>query len=146
MHTRQYPGATTIVKSGDPGDSMFLVSEGLLEVSLPNGSEDHALEVGKLFAGDFFGEMSMLTDEPRSATVTSVTDAVVYEIRRQHIHDLVQNRPEIADSMTDVAAARHLKNENAELALQAEEHSEEHRNLKTLIKEKLHSLFALLRN
>jgi small-conductance mechanosensitive channel/CRP-like cAMP-binding protein len=146
MHTRQYPGGTRIVNVGDPGDSMFLVSEGLLNVSLPNGSQDKALEVGQLLAGDFFGEMSMLTDEPRSATVTSVTEAVVYEIRRQHIHDLVQNRPEIADSMTDVAAARHLKNEDAELTLHANEHSEEHRNLKTLIKEKLHALFALLRD
>jgi small-conductance mechanosensitive channel/CRP-like cAMP-binding protein len=146
MHTRQYLAGTRIVNIGDPGDSMFLVSEGLLGVSLPNGSENHALEVGKLLAGDFFGEMSMLTDEPRSANVSSVTDAVVYEIRRQHIHDLVQNRPEIAEGMTDVAAARHLKNQNAELALNADEHSEEHRNLKTLIKEKLHSLFALLRD
>jgi CRP-like cAMP-binding protein/small-conductance mechanosensitive channel len=146
MHTRQYKVGTPIVKIGDPGDSMFLVSEGLLEVSLPNGSEQHALVVGKLLAGDFFGEMSMLTDEPRSATVTSVTETVLYQIRRQHIQDLVHNRPEIADSMTDVAAARHLKNQNAELELDADTPNEEHRNLKTIIREKLHSLFAILRD
>jgi CRP-like cAMP-binding protein len=145
MHTRRYPPGTRIVNIGDPGDSMFLVSEGLLEVSLPNGSEHHPLLVGKLRVGDFFGEMSLLTDEPRSATVASATEAVVYEIRRQHIQELVRNRPEIAEGMTHVAAARHLKNENAELALDSDTPSEEHRNLKSIIREKLHSLFAILR-
>jgi len=144
MHTRQYPPGTPIVNIGEPGDSMFLVSEGLLEVSLPNGSENHPLVVGKLLGGDFFGEMSLLADEPRSATVTSVTETVLYQIRRQHIHDLVHNRPEIADSMTDVAAHRRLQNLNADLALDSDTPTEEHRNLKSMIMEKIHSLFALL--
>jgi len=145
MHTRQYPPGTPIVNIGEAGDSMFLVSEGLLEVSVPHESQGHMLVVGKLVGGDFFGEMSMLTDEPRSATVTSVTETVLYQIRRQHIHDLVHNRPEIAESMTDVAAHRRLQNQNAELASDSDTPSEEHRNLKSLIMEKIHSLFALLR-
>jgi small-conductance mechanosensitive channel/CRP-like cAMP-binding protein len=144
MHTRQYPPGTPIVKIGDPGDSMFLVSEGLLEASLPNGSENHPLVVGKLLAGDFFGEMSLLADEPRSATVTSVTGTVLYQIRRPHIQDLVRSRPEIADSMTDVAAHRRLQNQNADLALDSDTPSEEHRNLKSMIMVKIHSLCALL--
>ncbi len=144
MHTRQYPPGTPIVNIGEAGDSMFLVSEGLLEVSLPNGSENHHLVVGKLLGGDFFGEMSLLTDEPRSATVTSVTEIVLYQIRRQHIHDLVHNRPEIAESMTDVAAHRRLQNLNAEMASDSDMPSEEHRNLKSIIMGKLHSLFAIL--
>jgi small-conductance mechanosensitive channel/CRP-like cAMP-binding protein len=143
MHTRQFPRGTPIVKTGDPGDSMFLVSEGLLEASLPNGSDEHAVVVGKLLAGDYFGEMSLLNDEPRSATVTSVTETVLYQIRRQHIHDLVRNRPEIAESMTDVAAHRRLKNMNAELESDSDTPSEEHRNLKAVIMGKIHSLFAL---
>ena len=146
MHTRRYPPGTPVVKIGEAGDSMFLVSEGLLEVSIPNGSEHSTLVVGKLRTGDFFGEMSLLTDEPRSATVASVTKAVLYEIRRQHIHDLVRNRPEIAEGMTHVAAARRLRNEDAELAAESDTPSEEHRNLKTLIMGKIHSLFTHLRD
>jgi CRP-like cAMP-binding protein len=146
MHTRQYPPGTPIVNIGEAGDSMFLVSEGLLQVSVPHESEKQMLVVGKLLGGDFFGEMSMLTDEPRSATVTSVTETVLYQIRRQHIHDLVHNRPEIAESMTDVAAHRRLQNLNAELASDADVPSEEHRNLKSIILGKLHSLFAILRD
>ena len=146
MHARQYPPGTKIVNSGELGNSMFLVSEGLLEVSLPNGAEHRTLVVGKLTAGDFFGEMSMLTNEPRSATVTSVTETVLYEIRRQHIHDLVHNRPEIADGMTHIAAERRLKNQDAALAIDAETISEEHRNLKSMILEKMRSLFAIVRD
>ncbi len=143
MHTRRYPSGTRIVNAGDPGDSMFLVAEGLLEVAVPNGSEHHPTVVGNLLAGDFFGEMSLLTDEPRSAAVTSVTEAVVYEIRRQHIHALMQNRPEIAEGMIHVAAERRIRNQNAELAHDSDIPSEEHQNLKSMILGKIHHLFAL---
>jgi CRP-like cAMP-binding protein len=145
MHTRQYPPGTTIVTMGETGNSMFLVSEGLVEVSLPNGG-GHKLVVGKLLAGDFFGEMSMLTDDPRSATVTTLTEAVLYEIRRQHIHDLVRDRPEIAEGMSHVAARRRLENQQAELALDTEEPTEEHRNLKAIIWGKMRSLFGWHKN
>ncbi|HWE52603.1 MAG TPA: mechanosensitive ion channel family protein [Bryobacteraceae bacterium] len=150
MHTRQYPSGARVVNYGEAGDSMYLVSEGLMEVSVPNGTEHSTSPlrsgavVGKLLAGDFFGEMSLLTDEPFSATVSSVTDTVVYQIRRQHIRELMQNRPEILDGMTHVAAERRLRNENAALALESDAPSEEHQNLKTLILAKIHSLFSLL--
>ena len=146
MHTRQYKPGTTIVNAGDPGSSMFLVAEGLLEVSLPGGPEHGPLVVGKLLAGDFFGEMSMLTDEPRSATVRSVTETVLYEIRRQHIHELVHNRPEIAEGMTHVAAERRLRNQNAEVALDSDMPSEEHLSLAARILEKMRHLFEILRD
>lgn len=145
MHTRQYPPGTTIVRAGEPGSSMFLVSEGLLEVSIPE-PEHGELVVGKLLAGNFFGEMSMLTDEPRSATVTSVTETVAYEIRRQHIHELVRNRPEIAEGMTHVAAERRLQNQNAELALDSDTPSEEHLSLAARILERMRHLFGILRD
>jgi len=145
MHTRQYPPGTRIVDTGDAGDSMFLVSEGMLEVSVPNGSESHPVVLGNLLAGDFFGEMSLLTDEPRSATVTSVTEAVMYEVRRQHIRDLMQARREIAEAMTHVAAARRLQNLHAETASDSDVPSEAHQNLKSIIMEKIHAVFALLR-
>jgi CRP-like cAMP-binding protein/small-conductance mechanosensitive channel len=146
MHTRRYPPGTRIFNMGDEGDSMFLISEGLIEVSLPNGSAHGPLVVGKLLAGDFFGEMAMLTGVPRVATVTSVTDSVLYEVRRQHIEELMRNRPEIADGMTHVAAERQLRNQNAELAADSDVPSEAHRNLKSMILGKLHSLFALMRD
>ena len=144
MHTRKYPSGARVVTFGEGGDSMFLVSEGVLEVSVPNGTEHPTVGVGKLLAGDFFGEMSLLTDEPFSATVTSVTDTVIYQIRRQHIRALMQNRPEIADGMTHVAAERRLQNENATHAFDTDAPSEEHQNLKSIILGKLHSLFSRL--
>ena len=88
----------------------------------------------------------MLTGEGRTATVTSVTDTVLYEVRRQHIQDLMQKRPDIADSMTYVAAERRLRNEGAILPLGAETPTEEHHGLKTLILEKVYALFALVRH
>jgi len=142
LHTRKCPPGTRILTFGEPGNSMFVVAEGLLEVSLPSGPERQSLVVAKLVGGDFFGEMAMLTGDPRSASVTSVTETVLYEIRRQHIQDLVQRRPEIAEAMSHVAAERRLQNQNAELALDSETPSEEHLNLRMLILQKIHSLFG----
>ena len=52
-----------------------------------------AVRMGRVRAGDFFGEVSLLTGEPRSATVTAVTDCVVYEIRKQDFEPLLKARP-----------------------------------------------------
>ena len=131
----------TVMKAGESGDSMFLVGEGLLDAHLqgPNGS---AIRAGKLAAGEIFGEMSLLTGEPRSATVTTVTDCVLYEMSREDIQDFV-SRPEVAEHITHVAAKRHAKNERLLKAAQEQEPTEdEHRLLVTQILERMRSFFA----
>ena len=61
----------------------------------------------------FFGEMSALTGEPRSALVVAATDALVFEITKTQIAALIRNRPELAEKIAEVVTERKLRNSQA---------------------------------
>ena len=64
------------------------------------------VRVATLGAGDFFGEMSLLTGEPRRATVRTATPAVIYELSRETVARLIERRPEVADVLARAVAER----------------------------------------
>ncbi|RPJ84092.1 MAG: hypothetical protein EHM18_12475, partial [Acidobacteria bacterium] len=76
MHPVTYAGGETIIRQADAGDSMFFVKNGTVKVVLESNGERH--EVAELTEGDFFGEMALLTGEPRSATVVATCDVETY--------------------------------------------------------------------
>ena len=69
-----------MIRRGEPGESMFVLFEGLLHVMLALKPDEPETREARLQAGMFFGEMRALTGEPRSATITAATDAIVFEI------------------------------------------------------------------
>ena len=62
--------------------------------------------MGRIIPRDSFGEMSLLTGEPKSATVVAATAAIVYEIRKDDFTELVTNRPSLPESIKWVVAQR----------------------------------------
>ena len=104
---RKFPAATVIVRQDDVGSSLFVVAEGALTVSArdPLGTER---QINTLGPGECFGEMSLLTGAPRSATVIAETDSVVYEIRREHLRPMMENRAEIVEALSELMAERQL--------------------------------------
>ncbi len=68
MTRRLAHASTPVVRQGEEGDSLFILKEGLLSVSI--ASDGIESMVGQILPGNFFGEMSLLTGAPRSATVT----------------------------------------------------------------------------
>lgn len=105
MKRRRYDSGHEVVKQGDAGDSLFVVSEGVLSVRARSG-EREAREVARLGAGDFFGEMALLTGEPRTATIVAVADTLLYEITKEDISPLLERQPEISWALTDVLVKR----------------------------------------
>lgn len=99
------PGKT-LVHSGEEGDSLFILIEGLLSVRVERDGRPH--EIAHLEPGQFFGEMSLLTGERRSATVGAVTESVVYEIRKKPLQHLMEQRPELAEHLSRILAERQL--------------------------------------
>jgi CRP-like cAMP-binding protein len=97
-----------IIEQGSAGQSMFGLTEGLLEVLVEHPEKDELINVAQLDPGAFFGEMSLLVGEPRSATVRAVTESVVYEIRRDTIIELLEARPEIGEALSEVIARRNI--------------------------------------
>lgn len=91
-----------IVRQGDEGRSMFVVLAGRVRVTIePSGQE-----VAVTAAGGFFGEMSMLTGDPRTATVSALEDAVLLEITTDHFRDLAVLRPGLVEHVSTVVSAR----------------------------------------
>ena len=73
MHQIFYKQGETIIYADSEGSSMFVLLEGLCDVHIDNAEIGQRVKVAQLNPGQFFGEMSLLTGEPRSATVTAST-------------------------------------------------------------------------
>lgn len=108
-----YEAGEVVIERDAAGDSMFTVVEGLLSVLVPVEGQDELLRVGQMTAGDFFGEMSLLTGEPRSATIRAATDTVAFEITRDDIHGLITTRPDLARHISRVIAERQAEGAEA---------------------------------
>ena len=96
-----------IITQGDTGTSMFGLAEGFLEVEITLDNQE-IIKVGPIVPGEVFGEMSMLADEPRTATVTAAVDSVAFEITREAFSKIVAKRPETAVKVSRVIAERLL--------------------------------------
>ena len=98
-----------LIEEGSEGDSMFILLRGIAQVSVArNGT---ALRVGSLRAGDCFGEMSLLTGEPRTATVQAERDCIVLEISKSVMSDLLHHSPECLDQLSGLLAHRKMETE-----------------------------------
>jgi len=99
---RLFGAGERIVRQGDAGQSMFVLLEGRVRVTLePSGQE-----VAVTTAGGFFGEMSMLTGDPRTATVTALDDAGLLEITADRFRELAVKRASLVEQVSAVVSAR----------------------------------------
>ena len=71
--------------------------------------DDRSEHVATLHAGDYFGEMGMLTGEPRTATVVAKTDVKCYRLSKEDFRDILHSRPEIAEDIAHTLAQRRLE-------------------------------------
>jgi small-conductance mechanosensitive channel/CRP-like cAMP-binding protein len=105
LRTHKVMAGTPLVNAGESGDSMFLISEGVLIVKTRTESGEEN-EVSRLGPGDYFGEMSLLTGAPRSANVVALTDGWVHELAKDDLAPLMAARPVLAHELGQVLAAR----------------------------------------
>jgi len=89
MEDLQVPKGSLIFRQGDAGDQMFLIGDGRVRLFLE--SEGNQKEVGVLGPGDFFGELALLRDAPRSATAEAIEDTTLLPIGRDVFGMLVQD-------------------------------------------------------
>ena len=78
---------------GDTEASLFIVTAGVLEVT--RRIEGATSRVGRISAGDYIGEIGMLTGEPHAATVTALTPCTVFELRKEQVAPLLAAQPDM---------------------------------------------------
>jgi CRP-like cAMP-binding protein len=86
----------SLFKEGQPGDSMFLILEGQMRVSTQKRNSDELLFLRKLEAGDSFGEIALLSQAPRSATVEATQNSVLIKISAASLQKLLSEQPALA--------------------------------------------------
>jgi CRP-like cAMP-binding protein len=92
---REYPKNSVILFEDDPGDALYIVSTGQVKVVLI-GEDGREVILSVLGDGDFFGEMALIDDEPRSAHVIAMKDSQLLVLRRDDFQLQLRDHPTIA--------------------------------------------------
>ena len=92
---RKYPKNSVIVFEDDPGDALYVVESGQVKVVLI-GEDGREVILSVLTEGDFFGEMALIDDEPRSAHVIAMKPSNLLVLRREDFERRLQENPRIA--------------------------------------------------
>jgi CRP-like cAMP-binding protein len=91
-----YEGGTVVVKEGGAGDTFYLIRSGHVKVSTRGmGHQGDPVELGKMEEGSFFGEVSLLTDKPRTATVIADGPLELMELTRGDFKTIVADYPSV---------------------------------------------------
>jgi small-conductance mechanosensitive channel/CRP-like cAMP-binding protein len=130
-----------VIEEGAEGDSMFVLLRGAAQVSVSkNGT---SIPVATLNSGDFFGEMSLLTGERRSATVHAQADCYVMEIGKAIMADVIQESPECLRQLSEILAARKMETEGIVKAVAPADHAEKEREYRATFLARLRTIFSL---
>jgi MFS family permease len=100
MRLLRFAPGETIVREGEPGDDFYVIGDGRVAVSTDGAS------IGELGAGECFGEIALLHDVPRTATVTAVDDAELYVLDRERFIAAISGHPDSASAANALASER----------------------------------------
>ncbi len=104
MHPRRFETGEFICREGEPGESLFLIQTGVAEVVI-KGEGERAL-VARCRRGDLIGEMSLVTGEPRSASLVACVPTEALELRREVFLPLLSRYPVILSNLCRVLSRR----------------------------------------
>lgn len=118
-HLREAPfvKGEVMTRQGAEGHWLYMILSGTAGVSVTNES-GFISQVGHLQAGQFFGEMSLMTGEPRSSTVIAETDVSCYRFDKSAFQDIIKARPDMAEAIAHVLAQRKAELEAVKQQLQ----------------------------
>lgn len=108
-----------IIRAGEPGETMFVVNSGSVSIQIlddsGNGAANKMRSLATLDEGKFFGEMALLTGEPRSATVIALEETEVFEIGHQAVKKLFEDNPYLVEALSRAVAERRALLKSAEM-------------------------------
>lgn len=110
---KSYPKDTTLVEENEVGETLYMILSGKVKVTNigPDGKEVILSILGE---GEFFGEMALLDEEPRSANVTSMEKTEMMTLRRKEFMNMLENDKEILSKLLAVLSGR-LRHANAQI-------------------------------
>jgi small-conductance mechanosensitive channel/CRP-like cAMP-binding protein len=123
--TRHFGPGEPVIRQGDPGEALYVILSGAASIVVrsPEGSERTVATVGP---GDFFGEMSLLTGDPRTATVRAESGMVLGEVSKEALLPILSANPGVAERIAEIVTLRKqgLDKAHAEAALDSARRAE----------------------
>jgi len=114
---RHLPGGQLIFNQGDPGTEMYIIAQGHVNIHLP-GENSRRVSLKDIAVGEYFGELALFDDKPRSASALATTEAVLLELSRETLSSYLERRPRAAMAILRTMADR-LRETNALLSERA---------------------------
>ncbi len=98
MGNERFDAEQILFREGDRGDKLFIVKEGTVAISvkLPDGQD---FEISEVTSGNFFGEMSIFENAPRSATCRTKEQSVLLGLSGEDLYKLIRTHPDIASKI-----------------------------------------------
>jgi len=109
---RKYPAGSTLMKQGDTGVGLYVITSGKVRVTREGNPDRAEEELDVVGVGSVLGEMALLDDLPRSATVTAVEDVTALLLPVWEFRTTLQSHPDIAVRLLAVLSRRLRKAEN----------------------------------
>jgi len=103
VSSRTYQKGSTVLRQGEPGDSLFIIESGKVDIV---DVKSNMRKIAELKENDVLGEMAIMTGEPRSATAVTATDTKVWIILKEHFDLLIRNSPRLAEAVKKLVSAR----------------------------------------
>jgi cAMP-dependent protein kinase regulator len=94
LNLLSFGSGAILVSEGEPGDSLFILTTGLCRAYVRN-ADGKNVEVRQLKEGDFFGEISVLSGKPRTATITTATPCELLELNRASLVPIIKTHPNV---------------------------------------------------
>jgi di/tricarboxylate transporter len=93
-----------LYRTGEPGDSFYIIVDGIARVFAQPGGR--LIEIACLGPGEWFGEMALLTGEPRTNDIEAQTELVLLKLSRNHFEQLIKKHPSLGVSLAGLLAAK----------------------------------------
>lgn len=104
--TVRFETGQVICREGDPGDALYIVAGGVVEATTRSADRTQSRSVAYLRRGAFFGELGVLTGQPRMATLCACQEVKLFRFEKEKFLKLLRTIPEIGDYFTRILAQR----------------------------------------
>jgi CRP/FNR family transcriptional regulator, cyclic AMP receptor protein len=123
LERRPFAAGVSVFEQGDAGDAMYIVESGDINIHLP-GEASRRISLKDISRGEYFGELALFDDKPRSASALATTDCVLLELHRATLQDYLQRRPGAAMAILRTMSER-LRETNTLLSARAAKNVDE---------------------
>jgi CRP/FNR family cyclic AMP-dependent transcriptional regulator len=123
LERRTFKAGSMIFAQGDSGSAMYIVDSGDVNIHLP-GEASRRISLKDIARGEYFGELALFDEKPRSASALATTDAVLFELQRSTLASYLERRPAAAMAILRTMSER-LRETNTMLSARAAKNVDE---------------------